>query len=188
MLDQNPNDDARGDATDDNMSDGITFRPYRPEDWPGVRRLFEDIQPAGSAADDETHDFPFGEGSDVGWVAEADSQIIGVVVARERRGQVAHISHLREHTHWKNRDVALRLASIALRHAMEQQCLKIVFYSVAHRSVAADFERAGLLPAGGHGRAGHKRLDFYLDLYRRLDQTSFPRDQQGRDRPGSGRP
>jgi hypothetical protein len=165
--------------------DAVVFRSYRPEDWPGVRQLFDDAEPPPGAADDETHDFPFGEGADIGWVAEADGQIIGVVVARERPGQVAYISHLRELTRWKGGDVAHRLASIALRHAMEQQCLKIVFYSVAHSGVAADFERAGLLPAGGHGRAGHKHLDFYLDLYRRLDRSDFPADQSGRDRPAS---
>lgn len=166
--------------------DELVFRLYGPQDWPGVRQLFDATGPLPSATDDETHDFPFGEGTDIGWVAEMAGQIVGVIVLRERRGEVAHISHLREHPQWKNRDVALRLASIALRHAMEQQCLKIVFYSVAHIGVAADFERAGLLPAGGHGRAGHKHLDFYLDLYRRLDRTNFPADQQGRDLPTSG--
>jgi len=123
------------------------------------------------AADDETHDFPFGEGVDVGWVALTDGKIIGVVVARERAGHVAYISHLKEHPDWKGREIAIRLASIALRHALEQDCLKVVLYSVSRTDVAADFERAGLLPAGGYGRAGHKHLDFYLDLYRRLDRT-----------------
>ena len=57
---------------------------------------------------------------------------------------------------------------------MEQQCLKIVLYSINQTGVAADFERAGLLPAGGRGRSGHKHLDFYLDLYRRLDRIGPP--------------
>jgi len=165
--------------------DGVLFRLYVPQDWPGVRKLFEETG-APASGEDESHDFPFGEGTDIGWVAEVAGAIVGVIVLRERPGEVAHISHLREHPQWKNRDVALRLASIALRHAMDQQCLKIVFYSVAHSGVAADFERAGLLPAGGHGRAGHKRLDFYLDLYRRLDRTYFPADQQARNLPNSG--
>src|SRR6267378_2938261 len=64
---------------------------------------------------------------------------------------------------------------------MEQECLKIVLYSVTHTGVAADFERAGLLPAGGRGRAGHKHPDFYLDLQRRLDSTDFPVNEPGRD-------
>ena len=183
MLDQNSNYQTHAGPTDPNRSDGVTFRLYRPEDWPGVRRLFDDALLAPNAADDETHDFPFGEGTDIGWIAEADRQIIGVVVARERRGHFACISHLREQPHWRGRDVALRLAWIALQHAMEQQCLKIVFYSVTYTGVVADFERAGLLPAGGRGRAGHKQLDFYLDLYRRLDHGGLPVNEPGRDPP-----
>jgi len=183
MLDQNPDHDTREDASDHNISEGVRFRLYRAEDWPGVRQLFDDIQPGGFATDDETHDFPFGEGADIGWVAEADGQIVGVVVSRERPGHVACISHLREHTKWRGRDIALRLAWIALGHAMEQQCLKIVLYSVTQTGVAADFERAGLLPAGGRGRAGRKHLDFYLDLYRRLDRVGSGGSEATRDPP-----
>jgi len=37
MLDQNSANDTSGDASDHNISDGVTFRLYRPEDWPGAR-------------------------------------------------------------------------------------------------------------------------------------------------------
>jgi GNAT superfamily N-acetyltransferase len=172
MLDQYHSDGPPQARPDEKVNDGISFRLYQPRDWGGVRRLFEETQPNGYCLDDETHDFPFGEGTDIGWIAEADGQIVGVVVSRERPGHVACISHLREHPRRRGRNIALRLAWIALGHAMEQQCLKIVLHSVNEAGVAADFERAGLLPAGGHGSAGHKRLDFYLDLYRRLDRVA----------------
>jgi len=167
-------DDPHEPATAHSPSDNITFRLYTAADWPGVRRLFGDIESNTIAADDESHDFPFGEGTDIGWVAEAAGLIVGVIVSRECPGRVACISHLREHNRWRGRDIALRLAWIALGHAMEQQCLKIVLYSINQTGVAADFERAGLLPAGGRGRSGHKHLDFYLDLYRRLDRIGPP--------------
>jgi hypothetical protein len=55
MPDQNPDYGTRDGASDHNISEGVTFRLYRPEDWPGVRQLFDDIQPDGFATDDETH-------------------------------------------------------------------------------------------------------------------------------------
>ena len=182
MLDQYHS-DGPPQAPDENAIDGISFRLYHPRDWGGVRRLFEETQPNGYSLDDETHDFPFGEGTDIGWIAEAGGQIVGVVVSRERPGHVACISHLREHPRWRGRNIALRLAWIALGHAMEQQCLKIVLHSVNQAGVAADFERAGLLPAGGHGSAGHKRLDFYLNLYRRLDRVGSAGNESAGDLP-----
>lgn len=172
--------------------DGVVLRACAVGDWPAVNwlevhgGLCSQGQPAATndAADDDLDERP----DEAVWVADARGEVVGVIGLRvtetgahgPRGGRVAHVCRLCVAPAWRGRHIFPRLVRVALDHARERDCLKVVVHTFADAGRAKAFvESVGFNYAGSRQARGEGVLEFYMDLYARVSSSAGLRGDGG---------
>ncbi|NOG52817.1 MAG: GNAT family N-acetyltransferase [Planctomycetes bacterium] len=111
------------------------------------------------------------------WVAELcetpASQIIGMVGIQQADEHTAEIRRLRVHPEHRQRGVGARLMEVVLAFCREKGYLKVVLDTRVERAAAvALFRRFGFQLNRQRDVKGKVVLDFYLDLYRQVEDDN----------------
>lgn len=170
--------------------DGVVLRACGVGDWPAVNwlevhgGLCPQGRPLAMASAGATGDAA-GEvderPDEAVWVADARGEVVGVIGLRVTEtgghgphgGRAAHIIRLCVAPAWRGRHIFPRLVRVALDHARERDCLKVVVHTFADAGRAKAFvESVGFSYAGSRQVRGETVLEFYMDLYARLSSPA----------------
>lgn len=156
----------------------LVVRSYRADDQCAVSHLYDHGLLAGQIAPNDTgadiDDVGMAYFSDEGnhfWVAELDAAVVGMIgVAREEHHQ-AEIRRLRVAKQHQHLPIATALIEAALAHCKKHGYLKIVLDTrlSTQSDAIAVLERAGFQHTRTRNPHGKEVLEFYLDLYRKLE-------------------
>jgi N-acetylglutamate synthase-like GNAT family acetyltransferase len=166
----------------------LRVRSYRARDRQEVGRLYRQGLLAGAAEPleistdlEEIEDVYLKRPENHFWVAEVKEHVIASVAIAEDDRQVAHVRRLRVDPAWKtwhSGEVGCVLIERAARHARQHDCLKLVLHEpVNDERVIAFLHQVGFEFARARKLGGVDLLEFYLDLYMRLDR--FVADNEG---------
>jgi len=157
---------------------GFLVRSFQPDDQPEVWRLYHrgllagHVDPYDPAADlDRIEEFYIGSPHRHFWVAEAFGKVVGTVAIAEEEDGVAHLRRLRVAPEWQDKShVAVGLIKTATAHAREHGALKLIFHTPVDDTRAKDLlGRLGFHFARIREINGRQLLEFYVDLYERMD-------------------
>ena len=156
------------------MSDTFNIRTANPEDIPALRDLFDSGVYAGHIRINDTgadiENLQAGYFDDDGrssfWVAESDSQVVGMIGVQRVGDEIAEIRRLRVRDGFRRRGIGANLLDHAVKFCRGHDYMKIVLDVRKERDPAIHlFEKAGFFLARTRETGGHKTLDFYVDLY-----------------------
>lgn len=154
--------------------DRLNIRSYTPDDHPHVLDLYNHglfmgrISPNDTGADiDHIQQAYFDDPANHLWVAELESDILGMIgVARDQK-HTAEIRRLRVRPAMQNTELGARLLETALTHCKQQGFLKVVLDTRFDPEAVWDlFDRFGFLHTRTKTLHGKELLEFYVDLYR----------------------
>lgn len=164
----------------------VIVRTYDPKDQQAVRLLYTQgllagqIPPHDTGADIENiQEAYLKTPSNHFWVAELESQVIGMIAVIAQGEHCVEIKRLRVQKDWQNTGIAARLVETAVEHCRHYGNLKVVFDTRFDPDndpspVVKLLDRQGFQYARTKNVHGKDLLEFYLDLYR---QPSPPTEE-----------
>ena len=166
--------------------EGLEVRTFQPKDQPAVSRLYTEgllagqIPPNDTGADIENvREAYFDEDRHHFWVAEVDSQIVGMIGVGSDEPHTAEIRRLRVRPDYqKNPAIAATLLETAVNHCKHHGYLKIRLDTRFERASALGlFDKLGFQHTRTKSMHDKDMLEFYLDLYRQ------PKKDKGEEQP-----
>ena len=157
---------------------GVRVRLAAAGDHATVRKLFTAGLLEGQVRDSDTgadienlQDAYFSDdGESAFWVAETDTEVIGMIGVQKTGESAAEIRRLRVLENSRRQGVGTALMEKALSFCQRHGYLKIILDVRIERSPAIGlFGKFGFQLARTRDIDGQKLLDFYLDLYREPD-------------------
>jgi N-acetylglutamate synthase-like GNAT family acetyltransferase len=153
--------------------DEVTVRSYRPEDWRAVWHLYcQGLLVGHNDPQDPLTDLQdidgtyFSQPQNHFWVADAGTQVIGMVGVIVRRNWLATIRRLRVERRWQQTRLPCRLVETALNHCCELGCLKVVLDTHGHPDRKMNLLTSlGFQHNRSHDVAGKRIMEFYVNLY-----------------------
>ena len=154
----------------------VKLRLAGEEDHPIVRELFKAGLDEGFVAGNDTgadieqlQEAYFSvEGQSGLWVAEYDSEVIGMIGVQKTSDHEAEIRRLRVRKDFRRRGVGTKLVEEALAFCARHDYVKVILDVRIERGPAISlFEKFGFQLARTREMGDRKMLDFYLDLYRK---------------------
>ena len=151
------------------------IRPAEEADLPSLRSLFAAGMLEGEVRINDTgadiENLQAGYLSDLQhngfWVAELDGVVVGMIGVQCVADEVAEIKRLRVLDEFRRQGIGANLLDHAVQFCRSHDYVKIVLDVRVERDPAIHlFEKAGFFLARTRESAGHKTLDFYVDLYR----------------------
>jgi ribosomal protein S18 acetylase RimI-like enzyme len=152
----------------------VALRTFRATDQSSVLELYENGMLGG-------HIDPFDQASDLHrieeeylarpenhfWVAEATGSVVGTVAVAVDHCGVAHVRRLRVAPAWQvDPQIAVSLVRLAVTHARDGGCLKLIFHTPVNDVRAIEFLRhLGFMFSATRKLAGSPVLEFYNNLY-----------------------
>jgi N-acetylglutamate synthase-like GNAT family acetyltransferase len=116
------------------------------------------------------------------WVAEVNGSVVGTIAVTVDRLGVAHIRRLWVAPAWQpDARIAASLVRLAAAHALESECLELIFYTPVNGVRAIEFVRQlGFRFGANRTIAGMPVVGFYTDLHPVPVATKT--EQEGDDR------
>ncbi|MFI4862287.1 MAG: GNAT family N-acetyltransferase [Phycisphaerales bacterium JB063] len=157
--------------------EGLCVRSYAQQDQSAVARLYDagllagQIAPNDSGADlDYIQEAYFDDPRHHFWVAEHESEILGMIGVASDEEHTAEIRRLRVDSKYQGTGIAAVLLETAIAHCKHHSYLKIRLDTRFEKDAAVDlFERVGFQHTRTRPSPGKETLEFYLDLYRKED-------------------
>ena len=156
------------------MPESITIRTASSNDISKLQELFRAgifegdvrINDTGADIDNLIAGYFSDDGRSSFWVAESPKEVVGMIGVQCVQDDVAEIRRLRVHDNFRRRGIGKQLLDHAVKFCRGQDYMKIVLDVRVERDPAIHlFEQAGFFLARTREAAGHKTLDFYVDLY-----------------------
>ncbi len=154
------------------------IRPYDDPDQQEVVRLhqtgaiYSELDPSDPASDlDNIREAYFMDPRNHFWVAQGEDQaLIGMVAVMHAGPGVAEIRRLRVDAQWRETDLPAALIRKALLHCRRHGFLKVVFDThFESQATLRLFDKHGFLHTRSKRIRGKDVLEFYLNLYQRID-------------------
>lgn len=106
------------------------------------------------------------------WIAQSRGEVIAALGLALHETPVAHLLWLGgAPSSDTDRLLARSLVEAATAHARDQGCLKLIVHASLTESQVGFFEQLGFVFSRQRGVGPDRVLEFYLDLYRRLERN-----------------
>lgn len=153
------------------------IRSFRGADLPACVQLYREGLLGGAIAENDTGlDIDDIDGAYMNspgghfWVAEARSEVVGMIGVQHHEDDCGEIRRLRVRTDWRRRGIGSALIEKALKFCQDHGYLKITLDTYVEREPAIKlFEKFHFKHHRTRVVAGKEILHFYLDLYQRRD-------------------
>jgi GNAT superfamily N-acetyltransferase len=159
-------------------ADSLILRASTPDDWRAIAWLDANgvlpgrsevvSSPAISVGADPRDRFgPDDEVEDEIWVAQIESEVVGMVSIGRAARSVIHVRKIRVAREWQYRRLGRQLIGLVVQLAKDSYCLKVVLHGpFGNPHCATQFVASqGFNFAGSRHLHGHTLLEFYTDLY-----------------------
>lgn len=153
----------------------LIIRPANESDIPALRELFVHGLLEGQLPDSDTgtdidtlrESYFSNDGKSGFWVADYETQILGMIGVQQGGENTAEIRRLRVHPGFRRQGVGTRLMEQAITFCRDHAYLKVILDTRIEREPAIRlFEKFGFTLSRTRDIDGRKLHDFYMDLYR----------------------